>query len=368
MKVVLDTNIYVADFPLAGPMFEVFTSGYPRAGHSLLIPQLVHDELLNKYGEEYQRFLDSQRRLGVGPEGPIPSKRPVTVEEARRRYTEYLRSKLPQATVLNYPTTPHRELVDRSLHRAKPFRNSDTGGYRDALLWYTILEAARLESAVPIAFVTANPKEFAAPNDSAQLHPHLVSDLALPGHAPIQVILFPGLERFVQDQIIPTLAILEEVRSGLIQGTFDPLHLETFTTDDLPSLVGWMEFEPHEIGFPSEYETSHISMIEKVDRIDDVDARQLPTGDTLITYSAVVDCEFDVFIFKADFYTLADDALPYVWDNDWNDHYLAASESSLVQFRVDLVFSPSTSTVKSARVTDVRPIEDWWERRERERA
>ena len=85
MRIVLDTNIFVADFTLASPSFETLITGAPRAGHSLLLSDLVFDELLNRYGKEYQKVLDAQRRLGVGPVGPIRSRRLGSVEAHQAR-------------------------------------------------------------------------------------------------------------------------------------------------------------------------------------------------------------------------------------------------------------------------------------------
>ena len=366
MFVILDTNIYAADFRLTSPSFETLITGCARVGHTLVLPQLVLDELLNKCGEEYQKFLDAQRKLGFGPEGPIRTKRPEPTEKAKRLYHDYLLTRLPTAHRLRYPEISHETLVNRALRRAKPFRNTDTGGYRDVPLWYTIVEATQLSPA-PIAFVTANVRDFSDPNDPSQLHPDLAHDLLDNSRTDANVTLFSNLDRFLQLHIIPTLSALADIRARLIADTFEPLNLRTFTSDDLQPLLGWKEFGPEEIGFPSEYETSHLSTIEDVEDIADVDVRQLSSDEILISYTVIAQCAFDVLIFRGDYYSLPDDELPYVWSPDWNEHYVAASDSSTVKLRIALVFSTQSGIVDSAQISSAAPTEEWWARKLRER-
>lgn len=368
MLVVLDTNIFVADFALDSPAFETLLAGAPRAGHSLLLPDLVLDELINRYGEEYHKVLEAQRRLGLGPGGAIRSRRLESAQAATDRYREHVLTRLRSASRLKYPNTPHEALVRRALARSKPFRNTDTGGYRDALLWYSVLGAATFSPTVPVALVTANTRDFSDPANPSQLHPDLVKDLVASELTPASVLLFPSLDRFLQAHVIPTLTVLDDIRARLEAGTFEGLDLRTFTTDDLQPLLGWKEFEPQEIGFPSEYETSHLSMIEEIQQLSDIDVRQLPSNDILISYSLIAECEFDIFIFKADYYSLPDSEMPYVWSPDWNEHYVAASDSSTVRMRIALVFTQTDHAVKSAQISEIEPTEEWWERKERERA
>ena len=175
----------------------------------------------------------------------------------------------------------------RALSRTKPFRNTDTGGYRDALLWYSVLHAATNSPTIPVALVTANSKDFADAADPSQLHQDLASDLEASGLLPTSVVLFPSLDRFLQVHVIPTLSALLDVRGRLELGTFEGLDLRRFSSDDLQPILGWKEFQPQEIGFPSEYETSQLSMIEEIQEIADIDVRQLPSDDILISYSLI---------------------------------------------------------------------------------
>lgn len=76
-----------------------------------------------------------------------------------------------EASVLPYPSVGHEELVDRVLAYRRPFNESERG-YRDALVWYSVLEQA---ADGRVVVLTGNTKDFADPN--GQLGPDLLADL-----------------------------------------------------------------------------------------------------------------------------------------------------------------------------------------------
>ena len=52
MNLFFDTNIFVSDFRMKGNAFRIFLSSVGRIGVNVYIPQIVYDEVLNKYKEE----------------------------------------------------------------------------------------------------------------------------------------------------------------------------------------------------------------------------------------------------------------------------------------------------------------------------
>jgi hypothetical protein len=102
-------------------------------------------------------------------------------------------------------------------------------------------------------------------------------------------------------------------------------------------------------------------MVSSIEQISEIDVRQLPSGDLLISFRVGANCEFDVFIYKADYYSLPDDHLPYVWDNDWNEWYVAASASSDIEMQISLILDLTDRTIKSASIADIQPTTEWSE-------
>lgn len=83
-------------------------------------------------------------------------------------------------------------MVQRSIRGSKPFRTSGVG-YRDALIWQTVLEQAK---STDVVFVSGNSKDFAAEDGS--LHSDLQADLV---GCPNSVTLLPGVDQFIEKYV-----------------------------------------------------------------------------------------------------------------------------------------------------------------------
>lgn len=77
--------------------------------------------------------------------------------------------------IIPYPNTGHKIMVARELGKKKPFKDS-TKGYRDALIWDSVMEhTQKYSSNCGIIFLTANSKDF-ADKDKKDLHTDLIAD------------------------------------------------------------------------------------------------------------------------------------------------------------------------------------------------
>lgn len=122
---------------------------------------------------------DHQRLVGTSRSNlsPSPINRHVPVDRLCDQYRDDVVQWFEEAgAVLSDPSVSHSELVDRILAHRRPF-TSDEKGYRDALIWYSVLERADDE---PVVLLTANTKDFASKPDNA-LAPELQDDLTARG-------------------------------------------------------------------------------------------------------------------------------------------------------------------------------------------
>jgi predicted nucleic acid-binding protein len=55
MKVVLDSNIIIADFWMQSPNFQVLLESSKKGNIDLMIPELVMDEVLNKFNQRIEK-------------------------------------------------------------------------------------------------------------------------------------------------------------------------------------------------------------------------------------------------------------------------------------------------------------------------
>ncbi len=365
MRVVIDTNVFFQDFPVAGPAFSTLFGSLKVTDHSLHIPEIVLDEVANKYGEEYQKSISSIDRLGLKRVGlSTADAKSVTAAQASLSYRKFMLDRLEDvgAEIIDYPNPAHRELVNMALKRRKPFRSSDTGGYRDVLIWHCILGMLRTDPEAEVAFISLNPKDFADAHNSKSLHPDLIDDLSEMGVESSAVSIYESLTNFVNERVKPQLEELKQLRVQLSSMSHLHLDLEQFLTEQLSEFVAWKEFEHFELGFPSSFETSHYSMLENIETISDIDVRRLSPDEILISLLVEGDAEFDVYIEKSNYYSMREEERPSIWSFDWNKWYMAGSVSSTTRMKVSLIANTQSWEITAASLDSIEPVDEWWER------
>ncbi len=175
MKVLIDSNQFIADFLLESAPFRYLMHFLNNDGHTLLLSRLVLEEVENKYATETKKALvdaskSNQRleQLGLprGPESPLGFVvSPLNLEKR-------IRDQINSVQILEYKDVPHVEVVQRALKRRKPFDADGAAGYRDCLLWLSLirsLESDSGETDKEVILISSNWKDFyqAAPAKEA---------------------------------------------------------------------------------------------------------------------------------------------------------------------------------------------------------
>lgn len=179
-----------------------------KAGLTIRLPFVVLVELARGGGEEIERHLEAVarasrafRQIGLdAPEWPRPDRKTATaaVEKTIRGL-----AKDADFEVLPTPEVEHGDLLRREFYRQKPFKPDGTG-YRDALIWHTILDYAEAEKPERIYFVTANTTDFASKDGSL--------DSVLAGEAQeagAKIVLVKDVHALLENHIGPMLAMVD---------------------------------------------------------------------------------------------------------------------------------------------------------------
>jgi hypothetical protein len=146
--------VVILDLRERGAAWRRLTRAVEEARVRLCLPAVVVDEVLahrvNRFQPEVTRAIELVRGLATR----VP----------------------PGWAVLPYPAVPHRQVVARALARRRPFDPRGRGGYRDTLIWESVLELARQGGVAHVVLVTRNHKDFAA-GDGSGWHADLRADL-----------------------------------------------------------------------------------------------------------------------------------------------------------------------------------------------
>jgi hypothetical protein len=216
MDFAFDTNIFIADPYLQGEGFQTLLRSRSALSLRLYIPVLVLEEVVAKYRDNLDKECGKLRGQTDSVRKWLPDLAYVplpTVADATKLYEDWLRRRLKAlgAKLLPLPDVTHEEVIRRILERKKPF-NDKGAGYRDFLIWRSILPFVRPGKLV---FVSNNVNDF-ADESKKSLHPDLLADLPR-GR---EVMFYPSLRQAVDAEVLPHMKVLETVRRKIGDGTY----------------------------------------------------------------------------------------------------------------------------------------------------
>lgn len=356
MKVVLDTNIIFADYFLNGAKIRNLCESVKTTGDIIYIPEVVSDEAINQYKENLQKCklkIDSAvsdyERLTNKEFEKMPISDEVLIDEFEnyiKVYNEQI--KKLGINIIPYPSVLHKDIVKRDLARKKPF-TVEGKGYRDALIWESIkslCEEPFDTLAVPeIIFICKNPKDFCEKDYS--LHHDLKEDLEDNHINDSAIKVMESVDKFINEYIKLKQKILKNILGKLDKDKqYKEIDLAIEIETRISKFLLYRDFGFEDSPFRQEFENPSIVSID-TPIITVRDVRQISEEEIFIDVNVEVDCEFDFYIYKGDLAAIDDEDIPYIWNRDWNKHYVAASKSATVTLRISFIVDKSFKNILS---------------------
>lgn len=349
MKVILDTNIIFNDFHLKGAKIKSLCESVKLTGDTVHIPKVVVDESINKYREKIEEcksaidkaMLNFKRLAGevVGDNFMYEE----FMKEESKQYADNFMKRLRELeiNIIPYPLTSHQELVKRDLARKKPFQ--ETGkGYRDALIWESVKSLCETSSSEnpKIIFVNKNHKDFCS---GKLLHPDLKDDLVDED----SVRIIEDIDIFMEEYVKPQQERLKTIQDLLNKyKRYNKIDLNTEIYKRIINFLLHREFDYDESPFGQEFENPSVVGVDEPSFIV-TEVRQISEEEILVKVKIEVNCVFEFFIFKSHAICMEEDEWPYIWDSDWNKHYMAASETMPIRLKATLIVNSSFEEILS---------------------
>jgi len=291
MIVILDSNIFCADYWLARTPFRVFLDGFRTIPAELKAPEVVVDEVVNRYGEDLRDAEANLRKSGrlvrqLLGKAENSSERETAVESKFATYKEWFVERLQSvgADILPYPTVSHKSVVQRDLFRRKPF-NREGAGYRDCLIWENVRQLVVIGNE-PAVFVTANKRDFGV---GPTIHADLEKDL----WDPWRVRLVHNLFEFNREFILPRLRMLENVSSSLKQQGANEFDLRGWLTTGFTELLLAEDFD-HFAGPDTDYYSGSVLRLLALHNVTVGEAREMDSREKLLRLYVDVDVEMSI--------------------------------------------------------------------------
>lgn len=175
--VVLDSNIYCSDYFLQSGAFKYLIRYVNNIDATLLIPQVVVDEVNNARErsvlEEIQSIEKSYQALRRVSKKDFTS---IAHEIEDYDILKNVSALIGDVRVVSYAAVNNAEVFARALKIKRPFKAGEKG-YRDTLLWLSLLEYLKTKTTpVKVVFINSNRHDFYA-DKVVDFHADLAEDL-----------------------------------------------------------------------------------------------------------------------------------------------------------------------------------------------
>jgi hypothetical protein len=295
MRVVLDTSVLYGDPRMEGTQSRVLLDGLARISGEIFLPEVVLDELATKVQEQireictkakgaFEQLRDLVGVVETNDVGAVERKALAAAEAS----VASLRKK---CKVVGYPNASPKEAVARELSRRKPFHHDSGAGYRDYLIWLSVLDVARRD-AQDVVFITNNSRDF---GKAPKLAEDLLADLQAAGRSIETVHYYNGLSIFNKEKMQPLMERLDGVIAKFSVSEFADRIWETAL-----DLLG-EHFEVHEdeiaeicLGDGASREVDCVIEALVAQGTKVTDARRLSSGDTVVFATVEVGVDFTI--------------------------------------------------------------------------
>ncbi len=243
MHIVIDTTETFPDLLLKGPNFVLLRSYIARNSAKLIVPSLVVEETINHYREHLAKHVKSAKAELSTIEKMMTSDKAIPEVEIDEvecviEFRSYLEKQIKWlgGEVIGFDKVTVNSLLSRSLERRKPFDGEGRKGFRDALLWETVLhEIIQLQGdGAKVVLISKNSNDF---GQNGFLADDLKRDCIAAGICGDAVTLYNGLSIFVEKEIKPQLEKLDAIfRTIQEDGEFHEFNPTDFFLENEPSI------------------------------------------------------------------------------------------------------------------------------------
>lgn len=206
MDVVVDTNILFQDFRLTSNKFDALFNYLGKTNSSLLLPEVVLQEAVAHYNRELQhKHVQATRALRELDKIMFTSLEQRLNTDLDKEVSEYRKvldhpQSLPEnASVKALKNEPEylAETVRRLVERVKPSSLDGKVGFRDILIWLSIVNHLRLDKNRPVVFISRNVSDFGVKSgQEILLDPELQSEL---DKEELKLLFYPSIETFLEN-------------------------------------------------------------------------------------------------------------------------------------------------------------------------
>jgi hypothetical protein len=342
ITIALDANVLRRDPRLKSPHGQALRFQVAQLRVGVVVPLVAVEEAVNLFRRDLEKAVAVVRKAAkdvtkMGVNCPID----VDVLASTRSFETDVRTALAEvvAEVLPYPSTPHADLAQRAMQRRRPF-DEEGRGYRDALLWESVLAYAKLHGQVVLISADG---DLSQTSKDRRLHDDLVDDLLGQQLAGDTVSLQPSVEAFLNVYVKG----VEQARAAIEQG-FSDERLVASLTDSLNDVVLYRRLERWPIGAPQGVMEATVEGVEELSSMAIQTIR--PAGDSRweVTATAIASLLIEYDVWAADAFGMSQDQQRGL---EWvNDRVVSYEESISVGLRFSGIWEEARTDLTNLEI------------------
>jgi PIN domain-containing protein len=363
--VVLDSNVIIADYWLRSTSVVLLYDFLKKTGAKLVVPQIVVEEVINHHREDLEKVKADMKKAHRQSARLLRNVSALSGQvvalnkfNTRDPYPKFISGELKRvgAQVIDYDNIPHKDIVARDLKRTRPFQQSGTG-YRDALVWETIIRHCVKKGAVTV-FVTDNVKDFC--NPKGELHEDLRKDIQAKGADEKDFKVFQDLIQFADALVVPYLKTKKDFATLIINKKVPGLDLEEVCEVNRDAITQAIDLSPGSmIENPGKYEPT-VSDIAIPKEFKIITASELSKDILLVAFEVRVVVSFFYFLPDSEYATMAEEeaAQISILDSDWNEWGVMRVEGFReIDLKCRLTFNTANEEVETFEVDEAKGVE-----------
>ena len=290
--VILDSNIFTADFHMAGNNFKLLIDFLRRTDNKLVVPKIVLLEVkhnfeneLKKAQKKIQHEIDNlKRRIGnIHLDNPLTNE---FLKHEHRSYCKQFEKKLIDidAEILEHPNISHEFIAKRAVYKKKPFKQNGDG-YRDLLIWESIINLLQSQEK-PVILVTKNTKDFCSSNNNS-LHEDLKMDLIQRKVSNNKLFLYGDLKMFLEDFVLPKFDKNNEFKEKIVKNEYPFENINNLISLKISEVLENPYSDANEIYFEKEFEMPRLFKIYAIHNLKVKDVRKISEKEVYISLEVI---------------------------------------------------------------------------------
>lgn len=368
MIIILDTCVFYRDLFWRGTPFRLLRNFLQSSTSRLCIPGVVGDEIAAKYGELYRERRKKLEAVDREYRKLFLEEPPELAADTLAQPADYYREFLGQlggsfdCLEFGYPAVDHKQVVERALSRRKPFDKAGKIGYRDYLLWRSVLQIAGENPEDSVVFITENTGDFSDHTDKGRLSEHLQRDLEALGIGAGRITYYQSLDAFVDTVVKPLMKNYDKVaNSGIIDlmQEYDSPFYRRLSQWTEEAVQDWYSSEI-DLGIDALYDNLTIKALTgEIDEPNIEEVSIIDQGKWLISGDFGFVCEVRFDVAKRD--VLRMKRIPFLIDMEHINRasdFVSAQTELWIRCRFDVVYDTEQEDILAVKFRNLRNGED----------